>query len=75
MSTRRARYASDKQVARAFRLAAAAGMSKPTRFRLGADGSIELDSAPAPVISGAWKESPDAALAAWEAEHGAARRQ
>lgn len=41
----RSRYAPDDQVKRAVRLAQEAGIT-PTRLKLGADGSIELDSAP-----------------------------
>lgn len=72
---RRSRYAPDSEVRRAFRLARESGL-EPKRFKLGADGSIELDSEADPAISARREMEPaDADLAAWERQNGLAGDQ
>lgn len=72
---RRSRYAPDREVERAFKLMRDQGF-EPKRLKLGADGSIELDSGPAPALTEG-EGSPDDALDAWkrQQENGPARRQ
>jgi hypothetical protein len=74
---RRSRYAPDAQVRRAFQLAEEAGL-RPKGLKLGADGSVMVffvASTEKVGVSEAREDDPDAALAAWEAEHGLAGRQ
>lgn len=63
--------ASSGEVRRVLRLAAEFGIA-PAVLRLGADGSVLISAASAPVA--VTTDEPDEALAAWEAERNLAQR-
>lgn len=68
------RLASDKEAQRVIALAKAAGII-PTRIKFGADGSIELDSAPAKALGEGGGAANDAdSFEDWERENLPARR-